>query len=241
MAPSPAASDPASDSTSDPASDAAPRESSQPAFWDERYRAYPDLFSAAPNAIVAAEADRLTEGAEVLEVAAGEGRNARFFAQRGHPVTALDFAPAGLEALQSVAAAEALPITCVCADILTWAPERRWDAIVVTFLQLLPDERPRLFARLRGLLQPGGVLIGVFFRPEHHADPYADVGPPVADRMVSPAEVREYLPEAGLQRCAPVDRHLDEGRIVGLCALTVVVYEAPGEPTVPAARGDTRA
>lgn len=212
--------------TADATSDPAPRESSRPAFWDERYRAYPDLFSAAPNAIVAAEADRLPDGAEVLDVAAGEGRNARFLAERGHPVTALDFAPAGLDALQQTAAEDKLPITRVCADILTWTPDRRWDAIVVTFLQLLPEERPRLFDRLRHLLRPGGLLIGVFFRPDHHTDAYADVGPPVADRMLSPAEIRQYLPAAGLHRCGPVDRHLDEGRIAGLCALTVVVYEA---------------
>lgn len=212
-----------------PAPDEAPRESSRPAFWDERYRTYPDLFSAGPNAIVAAEADRLPAGAQVLEVAAGEGRNARFLADRGHPVTALDFAPAGLEALRSAAADAGLPITCVCTDILTWAPDRRWDAIVVTFLQLLPHERPRLFARLRRFLRPGGVLIGVFFRPAHHSDAYAKVGPPVADRMCSPAEVRRHLPASGLRRCDAVDRHLEEGRIAGFCALTVVVYEAASE------------
>jgi len=214
--------------TNDPGDpDAGTRESSQPAFWDERYRDFPELFSSEPSAFVKAQADRLPPGAEVLDVAAGEGRNARFLAERGHPVTAVDFAPAGLEALRNVAAEEDLPIKTVCADILSWEPHRQWDAIVITFLQLLPHERPRLFERLLALLRPGGWLIGVFFRPAHLQEAYADVGPPVVDRMFGPDELREYFPTENLHVCEERDMDLDEGRIRGRCALTTLVAQAP--------------
>ncbi len=202
------------------------RETSQPAFWNERYAEYEELFGTKPNAWVAEQAPDLAPGATVLDVAAGEGRNALYLAQRGHPVTAVDFAEKGLRKLERQAEKQELDISCEPVDVLSWQPERQWDVIVVTFLQLLPEERPALFERLLRWLSPGGTFLGIFFRPDHLAEVYADVGPPVGDRMIPTEELRGYFPSTGSLICRPEDRTLQEGKITGRCAVSVIRYDA---------------
>lgn len=89
-------------------------------------------------------------GATVLDVAAGNGRHARFFTERGHPVTAVDRDVSGLAA--------AANIEIIAADLedgSPWPlPDRTFGAVVVTNYLHRP-----LFARLFDALQPGGVLL----------------------------------------------------------------------------------
>jgi 2-polyprenyl-3-methyl-5-hydroxy-6-metoxy-1,4-benzoquinol methylase len=58
--------------------------------WDERYTASELLWSATPNQFVAAELSDLAPG-RAVDLAAGEGRNALWLAERGWHVTAVDF------------------------------------------------------------------------------------------------------------------------------------------------------
>lgn len=70
----------------------------------------------------------MPDGAPVLDVACGGGRHVRWFAGRGHPVTAIDRNAAALEPLRSVA-------TVIVADIEADAwplPGSRFGAVVVT-------------------------------------------------------------------------------------------------------------
>lgn len=92
----------------------------------------------------------ISNGAPVLDVAAGRGRHSRFFADRGHPVTAIDRDTSGLDSHAS--------IEVVQADLENGSPwpldGRTFGGVVVTnYLHrpLMPD--------LLAALAPGGVLL----------------------------------------------------------------------------------
>lgn len=188
------------------------RPSSHAEFWDERYARETHLFGTAPNAFVAEEAHRLPSDAEVVEIGAGEGRTLLWLAEtRGCRCTAVDFAREALSTAASRAEANRLPLETIEADVRTWAPSRQWDAAIVTFVQLLPDERPILYRRLRALVRPGGWILGEWFRPDHLTGPYDRIGPSTEDRMVPVDEVRAAFSRDKILRCEPVDVHLDEG------------------------------
>ena len=88
--------------------------------------------------------------ASVLDVAAGKGRHTRFFAGRGHPVTAIDRDVSALVRSDTIEVIEA--------DIEDGSPwplaGRRFGAVVVTNYLHRP-----LFPALFEALQPGGVLL----------------------------------------------------------------------------------
>lgn len=92
----------------------------------------------------------LAPSATVLDVACGGGRHVRWFAQRGHAVTALDRDERALDGLRSVAE--------VLACDLEGSPwplaGRRFGAVVVTNYLWRP-----LFPSLIDALDEGGVLI----------------------------------------------------------------------------------
>jgi SAM-dependent methyltransferase len=92
-------------------------------------------------------------GGAVLDVASGAGRHARWFAGRGHPVTALDRDAAALATM-----ADEARITTLVAD-LEGAPwplpdDAKFAAVVVTNYLHRP-----LFGALLQALAPAGVLI----------------------------------------------------------------------------------
>lgn len=191
------------------------RPSSQPPFWDERYAANDHLFGTEPNAFVASQAHRISEGSDVVELAAGEGRTLAWLAeQRSARCTAVDFSTEALAEADRWAERRDLPIETVEADVRRWRPEREWDAILVTFLQLLPDERPTLYRRIQRSLRPGGILIAEWFRPDHLTGSYDRLGPSSADRMVPEAELRDAFAGDQILQCTPADVTLAEGPLL---------------------------
>src|SRR3954464_10105171 len=112
------------------------------AGWDERYAATDLVWSAEPNQFVAAESADLPSG-RALDLAAGEGRNAIWLAQRGWTVTAADFSRVGLDKGRRLAehAGVSDRIGWVLADATAtdWAAE--FDLVVVAYLQLAQSER----------------------------------------------------------------------------------------------------
>lgn len=106
----------------------------------------------APSAWVLRWAPLVREAGAVLDVACGRGRHARYFAERGHPVDAVDRDPSAIAGLNGVVGVSAL-----CADIEDgpWPfPGQRYAAVVVTNYLHRP-----LFPVLRAALEPGGLLI----------------------------------------------------------------------------------
>jgi len=99
---------------------------------------------------IAAWAGLVPAGAAMLDVAAGKGRHTRFFADRGHRVTAIDRDVSGLAAADN--------IEIVQADLEDGSPwplvDRKFGAVVVTNYLHRP-----LFSSLFDALAPGGVLL----------------------------------------------------------------------------------
>jgi SAM-dependent methyltransferase len=111
-----------------------------------------------PSAWVVEHAGLVPAGGPVLDVAAGGGRHAKFFANAGHRVTAID---RDIGALIGLAGIEALR-----ADLENgqpWPlPGRQFAGVVVTNYLYRP-----LFAALAASVAPGGVLVYETFAQGH--------------------------------------------------------------------------
>jgi SAM-dependent methyltransferase len=210
-----------------------PRATSDPAFWDARYRLDAPPFGTAPSPFLVEQAHRLPPGADVLDLGAGDGRNALWLAAQGHRATALDFSAAGLEAAAAAARRARLDVALVEANLGAWKPERAWDALVCFFVHLLPAERAAFFQNVVRALRPGGVLIAEWFCPANVA--LGGPGPSTPDRLVGAAEVRAALTEGTLLHCEEGRRVLDEGTFLrGPAATLRVVFQRGDAAAWPA-------
>ncbi|MEM8599018.1 MAG: class I SAM-dependent methyltransferase [Bacteroidota bacterium] len=208
---------------------------SDPAFWNARYGTEAFAYGTMPNAFVAeAVPTYVPAGSTVLELAAGEGRNAVWMAMQDYRVTALDFAAEGLVKTNALAAEHGVTVETVQADVTTWDPPYEWDAVVATFLHLAEDARPAVYGLIRRALRPGGVFIGEWYRPEQATGGYTSGGPRDVTMLVASSEVQAHLgrdprDNAGLLVLDTVEAVLDEGPYhQGVAALTRVVWQKPG-------------
>ncbi len=107
----------------------------------------------APSPWIERFAPLVPAGGVVLDLACGSGRHTRFFAARGHPVTAVDRDLSGLGDLARDARVEALAV-----DLETAAPfplaGRSFAAVVVTNYLYRP-----LLSALVDAVAPGGLLL----------------------------------------------------------------------------------
>ena len=197
------------------------------AFWNDRFAKSEFVFGRAPNAFIAEEAGRIPIPSEVVELGAGEGRNAVHLAKAGHEVTAVDFSPVALRKARQWAQREETVLETIQADIRGWSPSRQWDAAIVTFLQLLPDQRPVLYALVQRLLRPGGTFLAEWFRPQQVTDNYESGGPPTVDRTVPADEVQLHFPERGMTSCEERIVNLEGPLLHGEAAVVQVVFQKP--------------
>lgn len=131
--------------------------------WDERYAASEMVWSAGPNQFVEAEVSGLAPG-RALDLAAGEGRNAIWLAERGWQVTAVDFSLVGLDKGRQVLARHPrgrdLHVEWVQADVLEYdAGPVGHDLVLVAYLQLPTDEIHQACRRAFAALAVGGTFL----------------------------------------------------------------------------------
>ncbi|GAB2746130.1 class I SAM-dependent methyltransferase [Nocardioides pakistanensis] len=133
--------------------------------WDRRYADTELVWSSRPNQFVESELADLSPG-RAIDVAAGEGRNSIWLAERGWRVTALDFSQAGLDKGRALLAHHErgadLDIDWVRADaVRDDLGEGRYDLAVIAYLQLPAEERRTAVRRAFGSLRDGGTLLVV--------------------------------------------------------------------------------
>jgi SAM-dependent methyltransferase len=123
------------------------------------------LFGASPDAKVIRVASMLSDGAPVLDVGAGTGRNALALAERGHPTDAVELVSAFCETMRASAARSALPLRVFEADILSGdlrLERARYQLVfaseVLTHFGSAEEARA-LFIKLADALAPGGLLL----------------------------------------------------------------------------------
>jgi demethylmenaquinone methyltransferase/2-methoxy-6-polyprenyl-1,4-benzoquinol methylase len=137
----------------------------------------------------------LPEG-HVLELACGTGLWTRHVISRAARVTALDAAPEVLELARARLASEVRDgrVAFEAADLFTWRPRRRYDAVVFTFwLSHVPEDRfDDFWARVAEALAPGARVFLVDSR-----------------RTVRSTSVDHVLPGPGEETMV---RRLDDGR-----------------------------
>lgn len=171
------------------------------AEWDRRYAGSELVWSAGPNRWVEEVAADLPPG-RALDLAAGEGRNALWLAERGWTVTAVDFSAAGLARARSLAerrlGERADRVQLVEADLREYTPARHGaDLVIVAYLQV--DERLRRDA-LRAAadaVAPGGLLLVVAHDSDNLAHGFG--GPPNPAVLYTAQDAASDIEGRGLQ------------------------------------------
>jgi len=134
-------------------------------FWNSRYGTDEFVYGTEPNDFVVSVARHVPDG-PVLCLAEGEGRNAVFFAGRGHAVTAVDASAVGLAKAARLAAARGVALVTQVADLGSYTIEPgAWSGIVATWAHLPPGLRCRVHHQAAAGLLPGGVFILEAYTP----------------------------------------------------------------------------
>ena len=123
------------------------------ADWDARYAATQRVWAAAPNQFVAAELSELPPG-RALDLAAGEGRNAIWLAERGWQVTAIDFSAVAIERGRSSGGG----VDWVVGDVATHLLPSAVDLVLISYLQLPKPEMVPIWRRAFAAVRPGGTF-----------------------------------------------------------------------------------
>ncbi|MEU6660330.1 class I SAM-dependent methyltransferase [Streptomyces sp. NPDC046821] len=154
----------------------------QQEHWQQTYGEHPGMYGEEPSApaVHAAAAFRAVGAREVLELGAGHGRDALYFARAGFTVLATDFSPVGLKQLREAAVAEDIAdrVTTAVHDVREPLPlpDASVDAVFAHMLlcmALSTEEIHALVAEVRRVLRPGGSFV---YTVRHTGDAHYGAG-----------------------------------------------------------------
>jgi SAM-dependent methyltransferase len=197
-------------------------------MWDERYSGDGYVYGTAPNDFLRAMSGRIPPG-PVLCLAEGEGRNAVFLAELGHPVTAVDQSGQATEKARRLARTRGVEVEAVTADLRDYPIEPAcWSAVVAIFMHLPPELRGQVLGRAVAGLRPGGVLILEGYAPAQLR--LGTGGPSVEELLIPLASLRRELDGLHVLHLGEVEREIAEGDLhQGLSAVVQVVARRPEE------------
>jgi SAM-dependent methyltransferase len=195
------------------------------AFWDELYRRGHHHHHG-PNRFLADDLAGLAPGT-ALDLGCGEGADARWLADHGWRVTAVDLS--GVALAHARAADAAGLVDWHQADMATWRPPAEaFDLIKLHYVHVPLADRARLFTGLAPALRPGGTLLVV---AHHPSDLGTSVGRPADVALYFTAEeIAALLPgdwtlrEAGTRAVEVPDR---DGRAITIRETVLKATRAP--------------
>jgi SAM-dependent methyltransferase len=179
--------------------------------WDARYAGSAYEWTTKANQFVAAELADLAPG-HALDLAAGEGRNSVWLAERGWQVTAVDFSSVGLEKGRRLADYHSVEVEWVVADLLDYQPPARtFDLVLIAYLHLPPSEFRVILERAVTALAPGGTLFVV----GHDVDNlrHGIGGPQDAGILYSPEGLADAVDGLKVLRAERVHRTVGESSV----------------------------
>jgi SAM-dependent methyltransferase len=176
------------------------------AAWDERYAATELVWSAGPNQFVEAELRDLEPG-RALDLACGEGRDARWLAERGWQVTAIDWSAVAVDKGRQVNP----DVDWQVGDALSAPLPTDLDLVVLAYFQVAADARRTAVRRSFDALRSGGT----FFVIAHDSTNLTEGtgGPQDASVLYTAEDVLEDLTGHDFEtvRAERVARHVEAG------------------------------
>jgi SAM-dependent methyltransferase len=195
--------------------------------WNTRYAGSELIWTDEPNRFLV-EATTSLEPGLALDLAAGEGRNAVWLAERGWRVDAVDFAVVGLDKGRKLAAGRGVSVNWIEADLLAYAPPAARYALVILFYLQLPWNSMRgVLRRAAQALSPGGSLLLVGHDLTNLERGHG--GPKSSEVLYTPDQVAAELPELTIteatRRLRPVET--EAGSVNAIDCLVLAI--APGD------------
>lgn len=198
------------------------------ADWDDRYRDTDLVWSAGPNQFVERFCVDLPAGRSI-DLAAGEGRNAVWLAERGWDSTAVDFSDVALDKARRIAERRGVTITTEVVDLTRYEPEAgAYDLVVVAYLQLVDDELTPILRRAAAAVAAGGTFLLVCHDLDNIEHGYG--GPQHPPVLTTPAQVVAAIGDGFVvDRAEVAERHVqtDEGERTALDTLVVARRTTP--------------
>jgi SAM-dependent methyltransferase len=190
--------------------------------WDERYASRDYVWTVTVNQFVETHLADLEPGTAV-DLAAGEGRNAVWLAMKGWQVTAVDFSPVGLAKAQRLADDHEVTIETVEADAITYQHGDLVDLVVVSYLQLMPDDRRTVLEHAKTWLKPGGTLF--LIAHDRTNIEHGHGGPSAPEVCYTPEEAIAALEGLDIEQAGVVERRVEteEGERIALDTLVIAV------------------
>lgn len=194
------------------------------AGWDERYRGSELVWKAEPNRFVAEELAGLEPSGRAVDLAAGEGRNAVWLAERGWEVDAVDFSAVALEKAEALAAERGVRLRTVHDDLTLWAaPKATYDLLLIAYLHLPWPDMAQVLHRAATAVRSGGTLLLV---GHDAANPEHGYGGPQDPRVLyTPEQVAAlWRPHADILRAETVTRPVTDAGGNNPTALDALVH-----------------
>jgi len=130
-------------------------------YWNQRYATRELIWTAEANRFVAEEVSTLNPG-RALDLAAGEGRNAVWLAERDWQVRAVDLSDVAIGKARQLATSRNVAdrIDFQATDLRDFEPEAAsFDLVMLIYLQLPQAELQPIIARAANAVAPGGTFL----------------------------------------------------------------------------------
>jgi SAM-dependent methyltransferase len=192
--------------------------------WDERYEGAEFEWTTRPNQCVTAELADLLPG-RALDLAAGEGRNSVWLAERGWRVTAVDFSRVGLAKGRRLAAARGVGearIEWILADLCDYEPDQgSFDLVLITYFHAGAELRAVVLVRAAAALAPGGRLLVVGYDLTNLTDGVG--GPQYPEVLYTPESITAEVSGLSVSRAGRVHRTVERDGVSGTAIDTLVL------------------
>jgi SAM-dependent methyltransferase len=192
--------------------------------WDERYAGAEFEWTTRPNQFVAAELAGLPPG-RALDLAAGEGRNSVWLAERGWQVTAVDFSRVGLDKGRKLATARGVDearIEWILADLCDYEPDQGFfDLVLVAYFQVGAELRAAVLARAAAALALDGTLLVVGHDLTNLTEGVG--GPQYPEVLYTPESITAEVSGLQVLKAGRVQRTVERDGVSGTAIDTLVL------------------